>query len=122
MILNKDLSVTCIRGRIVLPPGPMQGSHREGCLPSEQSLSLAFYINILKPYLEDGDCVVADHVGPRKGLGKEKEHKKCHWKKDSPGRQCYGSEERSNIGKGKYPCKAENLGISIVRCDTCQRS
>ena len=81
-----------------------------------------FHIDILKPYLEDGDCVVADHVGPRKGLGKEKEHKKCHWKKDSPGRQCYGSEERSNIGKGKYPCKAENLGKSIVRCHTCQRS
>ena len=36
------------------------------------------------PYLEDGDRVVADHVGAGEGLGEEEEHKESHWKKDSP--------------------------------------
>ena len=70
--------MTCIRGRIVRQPGPMQGSHREGCLPSEQSLLLGFFYQYPNPHLEYGDCVVADHVRPREGLGEEKEHKKCH--------------------------------------------
>ena len=46
------------------PPGQKQGSHREGCLPSEQSWSVVISPQYLKPNLEDGDCVVADHVGP----------------------------------------------------------
>ena len=58
------LSATYIQGRIVQPPGQMPGSHREGCLPSEHSWFIVISPQYPKPHLEDGDCVVADHVGP----------------------------------------------------------
>ena len=59
-----QLGVTCIQGRIVQLPGQMQDSHREGCLPSEHSWFIVISPQYPKPHLEDGDCVVADHVGP----------------------------------------------------------
>ena len=58
------LSATYIQGRIVQLPGQMPGSHQEGCLPSEHSWFIVISPQCPKPHLEDGDCVVADHVGP----------------------------------------------------------
>ena len=37
-----------------------------------------------RSYLEDSDGVVADHVGPREGLGKEQEYKESHRQENSP--------------------------------------
>ena len=88
ILLNEDLSVTYIQGCIAQTPELRQGSHQEGCLPSVRIVSLLLGLRYPKAYLEDGDRVVADHVRPREGLGEEKEHKKCHGKKDSPGGQC----------------------------------
>ena len=40
ILLNDDLSVTYIQGRIVQPPELRRGSHQEGCLPSVRIVSL----------------------------------------------------------------------------------
>ena len=79
------------------PPGQRRGSHREGCLPSEQNWDVLISGKIsiyLEPYLEDGDGVVADHVGAGEGLGEEEEDKESHWKKDSPANLIVGQKKK----------------------------
>ena len=44
----------------------------------------SYYFRGFSAYLEDGDGVVADHVGATEGLGEEEEDQKGHGQQNTP--------------------------------------